>query len=569
MPPTGSVARAAPAAASHRAGAVAAAAARLARRAGVRLPDDLALWHLAGGRPAEAPTADGERLTPDAAAWALVDALAGTLTAEQRRRGAHYTPRPLADRVAGAALGAQDRPGAVVDPACGGGALLLAAADRLAAAGRDRATVAAELLWGADVDPLAAAVTEAAVALWSGGTPPASGHVVVADVLDAGAAAWPTPPAGGFAAVVGNPPFQGQLSRATARSREDLARLRARFGEVVGPYVDTAALFLLVAVDLAARGGRVSMIQPQSTASARDAGPVRAALAERARLVDLWAPTERLFAARVHVCVPVLEVDGGSSGSGDADWSGQVAAARGVPPVPLPTSGRTVPQLGERARVLGSFRDHHYGLVGHVAEAAPGEDGHPLVTAGLVEIGALTWGRRPVRFAKRDWDRPVVDVAAVRAASRRLDGWLDVVLAPKLVVATQTRVLEAAADRDGRWVATTPTVTVVPLDPAELNRLLAAVCSPPASAWVAARSAGSALGAESIRVTRSLLEALPLPTDRRAWDEAVAALAAGDLDGYAEAATAMHRLPRDAARAVVDWWRPRARSAWLASGALR
>src|SRR3546814_10276927 len=91
----------------------------------------------------------------------------------------------------------------VVDMGCGGGALLLAAGDALVAAGADPADVARELLWGADIDPLAVAVTEAAIALWSGGTRPAEGHLVVADTLSSGRDAWALAPPAGFDALVG------------------------------------------------------------------------------------------------------------------------------------------------------------------------------------------------------------------------------------------------------------------------------------------------------------------------------------------------------------------------------
>src|SRR5690606_11293833 len=104
--------------------------------------------------------------------------------------------------------------------------------------------------------------------------------------LRQGAGVWPDAPTEGFAAVVGNPPFQGQLARATARAVAETEALRARFDAALGPYVDTAALFLLVGVELAAPGARVAMVQPQSTAAARDAGAVREALAGRAALVD-------------------------------------------------------------------------------------------------------------------------------------------------------------------------------------------------------------------------------------------------------------------------------------------
>src|SRR3546814_3614903 len=131
------------------------------------------------------------------------DVCSADLTGE-RRAGAHYTPPEVSRRVAAMALGG---PGAgarrVVDMSCGGGALLLAAGDALVAAGADPADVARELLWGADIDPLAVAVTAAAIALWSGGTRPPEGHLEGAatpsDGTDAGARGRPPgspPPAG-------------------------------------------------------------------------------------------------------------------------------------------------------------------------------------------------------------------------------------------------------------------------------------------------------------------------------------------------------------------------------------
>src|SRR5690606_11339602 len=114
-------------------------------------------------------------------------------------------------------------------PACGGGAFLVAAARRLAAGGVSRRDVVRHLPWGADVDAVGLATAEAALAVWAGEAPP-PGRLVVADPLVAGAAAWPDLPPGGFAAVAGNPPFQSQLGRATARSPGTRRRLRARFG---------------------------------------------------------------------------------------------------------------------------------------------------------------------------------------------------------------------------------------------------------------------------------------------------------------------------------------------------
>ena len=54
----------------------------------------------------------------------------------------------------------------VCDPAVGGGAFLLAAADWLLEQAADPTTIV-DQLWGIDVDPVAVAVAEAAVALWA------------------------------------------------------------------------------------------------------------------------------------------------------------------------------------------------------------------------------------------------------------------------------------------------------------------------------------------------------------------------------------------------------------------
>jgi hypothetical protein len=356
-------------------------------------------------------------------------------------------------------------------------------------------------------------------------------------------------PTAGFDLVVGNPPFQGQLSRSTTRTAADQARMRARFGDAVSPYVDTAALFLLAGVDLAKRGGRVALVQPRSTAAARDAGPVRAALAERARLTELWAPPGFAFAARVHVCVPVLAV---GRREGEPDWGARLAEGEGVPVVALDEGARTV---GHLATAVAPFRQHYYGLVPHVREAARAAGARPLVTSGLLDVGRSAWGRQPTRFAGREWRRPSVDRRSLAREDPGLAQWVDRLAVPKVLVASQTKVIEAAADPGGRWVPCTPVVSVLPKRPADVDLVAAALSAPPAAAWAAARAAGTGLSPGAIRMSADLALSVPLPADRRRWRQSADALAAGDLDAFAELATAAHRLPDAAAAAVLAWWR--------------
>ena len=116
----------------------------------------------------------------------------------------------------------------VLDPACGGGAFLLAAADRLAAAGIDPATIARRCLWGDR--PSTPSRWRPPRRRWRCGRgsaaiaavrTPAS-NVAVRRRLQrrrrpGGRSGRPD----GVDVVVGNPPFLGQLGRATARTPEE------------------------------------------------------------------------------------------------------------------------------------------------------------------------------------------------------------------------------------------------------------------------------------------------------------------------------------------------------------
>jgi hypothetical protein len=489
---------------------------------------------------------------------------AATDSTRRRAQGLHVTPPWLAEHLAGLALPADDPAAAdasVCDPACGGGAFLLAAAERLAADGVARGEVVRERLWGADVDPVGLAAAEAALALWAGEAPPA-GRLVVGDPLVAGAGLWPDAPVGGFGAVVGNPPFQSQLGRTTARSSGDQRRLRARYGAAVRAYTDTAWLFLLLGCELVRPRGRVVLVEPASLVAARDAEAVRAAVDGLAELHDLWVDPGRVFAASVRVCAPVLVrrvAPAPAPVTGDR-WRGLWADVLGLPPAPAAVPAA----LGERARIVAGFRDEYYGLVGLVREHEPDDPPGavaPLVTTGVLDWAGSSWGRREVRFAKRRWRAPVVDLRRLDAAgpppARR---WIERTRGPKLLVGSQTPVIEAAVDAAGAWVPSVPVLAVLPSTPDDLWRLAAAVLAPAATAWLARRAAGTGMERGVLRVAAPDLAALPLPVDDPAWEDAAAALRAlaedgapGALDAYLVAAAAAYR----AAPAAEAWWRNR------------
>ncbi len=533
----------------------------------------------------------------------------------RRSRGAFYTPRDVAEGVVESATTRWRTPVTpstrVCDPACGGGAFLLAAGrflesrqERLGPT--TRSELVARSLYGVDVDPLAAAVADAALRLWvaeAGGVPGAT-NVSCADGLEVD---HPEP----FDLVVGNPPFQGQLSRRTARSRDALEHLRERLGPIVHGYVDTAALFLASGLSMVGEGGRVALVQPSSFLVARDAARARHELAVGGELVALWWPGEALFDASVRVCVPVLErrqaageptrspvvvarwVGPDRRGApavtvepedlrAARTWGQLVADLRGVPVVDLEGRGR----LGEVAGATAGFRRQFYDLAPFVVDdprsTAPTEASERtqrgtaqldealwprLVTSGLIDPALCLWGRREARFAGRRLAEPRVDMSRLVDEAPALANWARARLVPKVLLATQTQVLEAAVDEAGTWWPSVPVVSVEPRDPGVLWHLCAVLLAPPVTAWAMARYAGSARSEGSVKLAASQVLAIPLPEHGEAWERAVAHVRAGaaaaqegDGESWALALDAAGQAMCEAygtTDEVWHWWRSR------------
>jgi len=387
----------------------------------------------------------------------------------------------------------------VLDPACGDGAFLL---------GARRALGDGVRLVGCDVDADAVAAARARV-------PDAS--IVHGDAL---ARDWD---GARFDLIVGNPPFLGQMSADTTRGG------RSPWGG--GPYADAAAEFLALAVRLARPdGGRVALVLPQSLLGARDAGPIRDDVDERGALVHAWWSRSEEFDASVRTCALVIDLGGGpgpvARSFGRAfEWRPPVPAPRGRWPQVLvedvdgvgdgdPAHADHAVDAGGRPRTLGdiaaftvAFRDQYYAWAAAVADEG---EGAPLVTSGLIEPGRCGWGERPVRFARRTFAAPRIDLDALPP---RIERWSRARLVPKVLVANQTRRIEAVVDREGAWLPGVPVISATPHDggDAALDRLCDALTSPAAFRWVRARATGTGLAATSVRLSPALLASIPLP----------------------------------------------------------
>lgn len=514
--------------------------------------------------------------------------------AERHAGGVHYTPAGVARGLARVVLDPHGWHATVADPACGTGVFLLAAAERLRGAGGRVEQIVRHQLFGADLDATAIGVCRLLVTLWAAEHTDRflrvpEDHVVVADGL--GHRAWPGRD-GWVDAVVGNPPFGSQLRGDTVYTDEDRARLASRLGLRTVGYADTASLFLLRAVAMTRRRGTVGMILPASVAASSGAGAIRAEVARGAELTDVWIGGSDVgFDAAVHVWAPVFRV-GTKCGATVNRHAGPDVARLDEVAVPPPgaTWARLLSDTAERevvhgaggarghgaridevAAVTAGFRQHFYGLAPHVVDDPGGRTRWPvLVTTGAIDPLHHRSGS-PVRFAGRHWRRPVVDLDALRRADGELARWVTDLLRPKVLVASQGRVVEVIVDDRGVLVPSVPVIAVVPLgDDPDVWHLAAGLSAPSVAAGLQRDAAGTGLGTGTCRVTARFVAAVRLPEPGPTWDDAArAARRAGSaarrgdavdweahLDHMARSLTADSDEP-GTPDAVFRWWRER------------
>lgn len=447
----------------------------------------------------------------------------------RRVRGDYPTPPTLVRRVVEAVM-PSITPGQrvrVLDPACGDGRFLLAAAEHVVAAGGD------PVVHGVDVDE---AAVEAARRLLVG----VDARVECGDTLTGG---WP---ANTYDVVVGNPPFLSQLAAATTRGGA------SRHGG--GPYADAAAEFLALAVHHARPGGgRVGLVLPQSILGSRDAGPLRADVEQHADLIWSWWSPNHQFDAAVLVCALGFErrdpghVGNPERAAGDrqAVWTFVIAGALGVPPIPETDAHGT---LGDHALVTANFRDEYYGLVPAVGDHAAGPR---LVTSGLIDPNRCWWGERAITFNRCRFTRPRIDVTRLDDRMRR---WARRLSVPKLLIANQTKIIECIVDDDGSMLPGVPVIAARPRQPrrTDLAALAAVVSSPLATAWAWHRAAGTGMSARAIRLRPDLLAALPWPAG--SLSDAAVAWRDGDVAASTAAVNRAYRLAAGDAASLVSWW---------------
>ena len=303
------------------------------------------------------------RLSIDTDSWVVTLGRAGQH--DRKASGSYYTPTALVESILDWTLDpainealSTDKPETalldlkILDPACGSGHFLTAAADRVGFAlatlrsaqstptageiERARRDVVQNCIYGVDIDPIAVELCRFALSSASGesgircgdsllGLTPkmlAEGDDNTTSTGDNSAFHWnlefpevfkdgqsnaATGWLGGFDVVIGNPPFLNQLETTTAQSKELATFLKRRYPGVAKGYADTAVIFAELSSQVVrADGGRFGLVQPASILASADTKGARRSLTNRGTLETLWAARESVFDASVRTCAIVF-----------------------------------------------------------------------------------------------------------------------------------------------------------------------------------------------------------------------------------------------------------------------
>lgn len=483
--------------------------------------------------------------------------------------GAVYTPYPVAEKLVNHTNLQAGQ--SVCDPAMGAGVFLIAAAEKRFHLGQSIESIAKQTA-GADIDAVSVEVAKLSMQLWSwlrGTTGVSFDGLVCADPLINPPTNWVK----SFDVIVGNPPFLSQLKSRTTRHKNRAQKLKQKYGKLATQYVDESALFLLASLDMVKKKGTICLIVPTSIFGAASARPIREHIDEVMPMTGLWVGGRDVFTdAKVDVLAPILsteqkplvhvyfqksemcptEVKRENNGS----WGAILADALGVPIL----DAAIEKDLQREATVTADFRDAYYWLSERVEEN--GFQTHrkkigKLATVGLVDPLTFNHGKKEVRFAKKKYSEPVV--VAEHNPPNDFSEWLKRRRVPKILVATQTKVIECVVDEIGDLIPSTPLIIIQPVNPNNIWHLASALSSPVGAAWAASEAAGTGLGANTVRLRASQLNLFPLPATSPEWDRAADLAQSIQTQGGSEKTFRDFGLVINSAYGIEDddllqWW---------------
>lgn len=462
---------------------------------------------------------------------------------ERRAKGVYYTPpeivRWIVRRAVEVLKPVLKTPLRVLDPACGAGAFLQDA----------RAQIPGCTLVGVDIDPNAIATTRELVTHHSllNHNPNLNPNPLLplsprVDLLCGDFLSSSFSPKL-FDLILGNPPYVNIRELAKSTSPAYRRQLRERYRTARGNF-DLYPLFLERSLALLRPGGVCGMIIPNKWAGLDYALPLREILLAETTLHDIvdlselsvfaaaevyphvavWQrqPPPKNHAVRVQVVASVGELQGNRR------------PARFLPQAHL--SPRTISlhlMLDVESRVptqpLGQRAKLHSGASGYTAErlmkllreakraGSAKRRGADFIVSGNIDRFAIRLGN--VRFMKRQFRRPVLDLAAEELSALKMRLYRS----PKIVIAGMSRRIEAAYDERGLALGVQVYAAVETLD--DPYYLLALLNSRLMSFLFRERFAAKKLAGGYLAMNKGQLEQLPIRVVKKGEEEIAARLA--------------------------------------------
>jgi hypothetical protein len=479
---------------------------------------------------------------------ALHERLLDELQGSRRTSGAYYTPSPLVEllldhaltpvltskvsEILGrtidrptdlAELPAPNRPTVaeailsttVLDPACGAGAFLQAAADRLFRWLRSatpahltdadlRSQIAGRCLFGVDSDESAVLLTRYAIG------EEGRDHVYHGDsLLDQ--SPWPMRR---FDVVVGNPPFANAIEGLVDQSTKE--RLAKRYPDLRGT-ADLSFYFLAAAHGLAKENGAVGLVMPRTVLSAPAAVKLRERLLRERPPSFLHVPTDPMLFPGANVFISLVAFRKGDGcivfrrdGSRETTRIDSENWWRAIHSADEPNVNDDRPSVSDVFDVHASMTaGEAYVLLPFLHEG--GEDAIlRFATTGLIDPGVCLWGTKICRYLGKRFMRPTFDSATLPdPLARRVTR----MRRPKILVAGLSNRVEAFLDVRGDHVGAVSTYSILHPDD-DLNALgdLCVQLNGDAAADLLRCELGAtALGGGRITLTKRFLKALRLP----------------------------------------------------------
>jgi hypothetical protein len=382
----------------------------------------------------------------------------------------------------------------------------------------------------------------------------------------------------GFDAIFGNPPFLNPLKKETAIDEFTANQVKENLGDTSQALTNTATLILQISRTLVKRAsGFVAIVQPISIVATRDSADARREIDEGEYLSAVWICEDKVFDAAVQTCVlfistkpqPEVRIYSGAQGTYGTtvpksrelgNWSKYVYSARGLPDLNFKSTG----VLGELAHSSNDFRDEYYGLVGAIISKEDADDlqSPKLITVGKIDLVNLSWGYEPTKFAKEAYEFPRVEVSRLEP---KMLSWATRMAMPKILVATQTKIVELFVDDAGILLPSIPIASVFPKEGIDIWKVAASLASPVITLYSLSQLAGAGMNAEVLKISARFIITIPLPSKKEEWAQGARLLelaqsASGEnkrelLTEFGKVMGAAYEV--DEPEKILDWWSAR------------